>query len=349
MPVNPPLSMTRRTRIGSAALAGTVATLLAISGCASGPSPSEPSPSESSQDEKPRVGFVAGAGGYPDMAVTNQTFFDGLAESGYEDGTTMDVVFRTAEGNMSQMPTLVDEVLADGVDILVVSSSPGCAAAKAATSSVPVLCISVQDDPVRENLTTSLDHGEGNVVGVHSYLPDGIEQQLELLRELDPELTRLGILYNPDNDTHLRLFESWQEHASTQGIEIIAVPAGKPDELDRAIVEAQGQDVQLTLGLLGADTYAMMQEIADAADAHDFPIALDTPGGYTDMGGVAVIGVDIVPLYRQGALEQMVPMLEGTPPDDLPWIGPDEVTMKVNDEVAARFDLAGASQEDAGA
>src|SRR5664279_5827867 len=69
----------------------------------------------------PRVGFVAGAGGYPKMAVTNQAFFDGLADAGYKDGSTMSVVFRTAEGNMSLMPELIKDVLAEKVDYVVVS------------------------------------------------------------------------------------------------------------------------------------------------------------------------------------------------------------------------------------
>ena len=82
----------------------------------------------------PRVGFVAGAGGYPKMSVTNQAFFDGLADAGYKDGSTMTVVFRTAEGNMSLMPGLINDVLAEKVDYLIVSSSPGCAAAQKATT-----------------------------------------------------------------------------------------------------------------------------------------------------------------------------------------------------------------------
>ncbi|MBC8742589.1 hypothetical protein F6X40_39550 [Paraburkholderia sp. UCT31] len=83
-----------------------------------------------------RIGFVAGAGGFQKMAVTNQAFFDALAESGYSNGETLDVVFRTADGDMARMPSLVNEVLNERVDILVVSSSPGCAAAKAATTTV---------------------------------------------------------------------------------------------------------------------------------------------------------------------------------------------------------------------
>ncbi|MDE5446531.1 hypothetical protein FXV83_26415 [Bradyrhizobium hipponense] len=71
------------------------------------------------------------------MAVTNQAFFDGLSDAGYKDGGTMAVVFRTAEGNMGRMPQLIAQVLAEKVDYLVVSSSPGCAAAQKATSTLP--------------------------------------------------------------------------------------------------------------------------------------------------------------------------------------------------------------------
>lgn len=286
-----------------------------------------------------RVGFVAGAGGYPKMAVTNQAFFDALAEAGYVDGKNMHVVFRTAEGDMKKMPALVQEALAQRVDVLVVSSSPGCAAAKQATTSVPVLCISVQDDPVREGLATMLSHGAGNVVGVHSYLPDGIAQQLAQLQQLRRGLATLGILFNPQNATHLRLLEAWQHEGGTKGIAVVPMPVENAAGLAQAMQAARRQRTQIALGLLGADTYAIRKEIAQAADASDLPVVMDTPGGYTQMGGVATLGVDIVPLYRRGALELMVPMLKGTSPAALPWIGPDRIAIKVNPEVAARFKL----------
>lgn len=287
----------------------------------------------------PRIGFVAGAGGYPNMAVTNQAFFDGLAESKFIDGTTMRVIFRSAEGDMSQMPRLVSEVLAQGVDFVVVSTSPGCSAAKKATSTVPVLCISVQEDPVTVGLATTQARGSGNLVGVHSHLSDGIAQQLTMLMKLKTGLQRLGILFNPKNDTHVRVLGEWERTAKAKGVLVVPVPASSAGDLAQAIDAAKAARAEIALGLLGADTYAMRKEIANAAVEKDLPIVMDTPGGYTRMGGVATIGVDIVPLYRRSAIEQMVPMLRGVPPSELPWIGPTEASMKVNKEVATRFKL----------
>lgn len=288
----------------------------------------------------PRVGFVAGAGGYPKMAVTNQAFFDGLSDAGYKDGSTLTVVFRTAEGNMSLMPELIAQVLAERIDYLVVSSSPGCAAAQKATSTLPVLCISVQDSPIKEGLTTTLEHGNGNLIGVHSYLPDGISQQLRMLQQLKPSLKKLGVLFNPANATHKRLLTDWQDVAAAQKIEVVPMPAVGPADLEKTILNAKAADAEIAIGLLGADTYAMRKEIAEAASAHGFPIAMDTPGGFNQMGGVATIGVDIVPLYRRGAIELMIPMLKGTPPSALAWIGPREAAMKVNDDMIAKFGLS---------
>lgn len=285
----------------------------------------------------PRVGFVAGAGDYPQMAVTNQAFFDGLSEANYKDGSTMQVVFRTANGNMSLMPQLIKEVLAEKVEYLVVSSSPGCAAAQKATTTIPILCISVQDDPIKEGLTNTLAHGNGNLVGVHSYLANGISQQLIMLKKLKPELKKLGILFNPKNETHKRLLNDWKTVAKKQSIDIFPMPVIISAELQDIINKAKSSNVDIAIGLLGADTYAMRKEIAEAAKQKDFPIAMDTPGGYTQMGGIATIGVDIVPLYRQGALELMVPMLNGSKPSELPWIGPKEITMKINDLALKEF------------
>ncbi|MFM0114607.1 ABC transporter substrate-binding protein [Paraburkholderia nemoris] len=286
-----------------------------------------------------RIGFVAGAGGFQKMAVTNQAFFDALAENGYSNGKTLDVVFRTADGDMTRMPSLVKEVLNDRVDILVVSSSPGCAAAKAATTTVPVLCISVQDDPVKAGLTASLTNPTGNIVGVHSYLADGISQQLDWLSRFVPHLTTLAVLYNPQNATHVRLLSEWTEFAGKRSIRIVQAPVVKAQDIDAAVKNAIHQNSQIGIGLLGADTYALRKDIADSASSNHFPIAMDTPGGYTQMGGVATIGVDIVPLYRKGALDLMVPMLQGKRPSDLAWIGPDKVSAKINRTVAQSLGL----------
>ncbi len=293
----------------------------------------------------PRVGFVAGAGGYPKMAVTNQAFFDGLSDAGYKDGSTMQVIFRTAEGNVSLMPRLVGEVLAEKVDYLVVSSSQGCAAAQKATTTVPVLCISVQDDPIKEGLTSTLTHGNGNLVGVHSYLHDGTAQQLGMLLKLKPGLRKLGVLFNPVNNTHKRLLAEWEKVARREMIDVIPMPAAVPGDLEKTITAAKSSKAEIAISLRGPDTYAMRKEIAEAASAYGLPIAMDNPGGYTQLGGVATIGVDIVPLYRRGALEQMVPMLKGTRPSELPWIGPKEAEMTINDGVAKSFGLATRSKQ----
>jgi ABC-type uncharacterized transport system substrate-binding protein len=274
------------------------------------------------------------------MAVTNQAFFDTLAEAGYKNGEKLDVVFRTAEGDMARMPTLVTEVLDQSVSILVVSSSPGCAAAKAATKKVPVLCISVQDDPVKAGLTRSASASEGNVVGVFSYLPNGISQQLDWLGRFVPNLKTFGVLYNPENATHVRLLSEWTELANERGLQLARMPVLKAGDIAPAIKSAQAQHAQIAIGLLGADTYALRKEIAEAARNQGFPIAMDTPGGYTQMGGVATIGVDIVPLYRRGARELMVPMLEGKVPSQLPWLGPDRVSVTVNRSAALLFGIA---------
>ncbi|WP_250452529.1 ABC transporter substrate binding protein [Caballeronia sp. ATUFL_M2_KS44] len=309
-----------------------IATIIGLSSCSSTKPTATSSPT--------RIGFVAGAGGFQKMAVTNQAFFDTLAEAGYSDGGKLDVVFRTADGDMARMPALVREVLDQNVSILVVSSSPGCAAAKAATTTVPVLCISVQDDPVKAGLTREVAKADGNVVGVYSYLPDGIPQQMDWLGRLRPGVKTFGVLFNPENATHIRLLSEWSELANRRDLKLVKMPVVKAADIEPAIKSAVDQHCQIAIGLLGADTYALRKEIAEAARAQNFPIAMDTPGGYTQLGGVAVIGVDIVPLYRKGARELMVPMLQGTSPSQLSWLGPDRVSVSVNRTAAQGFSIA---------
>ena len=308
---------------------------ITLVGCAS-PLPDAKSPPEA---KLRRIGFVAGAGGFEKMAITNRTFFDALGEAGYVHGKTMDVVFRSAEGDMAKMPALVDDVLKNDVEILVVSSSPGCAAAKAATTTTPVLCISVQDDPIKAGLTSRLDHPQSNVIGVYSFLPTGISQQLHWVGQFVPKLETLGVLYNPQNATHVRLLTEWTSVATGEGVRLVPMPVTRAEDLGAAITRALEEKAQIGIGLLGPDTYAIRKEIAEGARARRFPIVMDTPGGYTDMGGVATVGVNIVPYYRRGAVEQMIPMLRGKRPSDLSWIGPKQVDVIVNEEVARSFGL----------
>jgi ABC-type uncharacterized transport system substrate-binding protein len=286
-----------------------------------------------------RIGFVAGAGGFENMAITNRTFFDALGESGYVHGKTMDVVFRTAEGDMAKMPSLVGDVLKSDVEILVVSSSPGCAAAKSATTSTPVLCISVQDDPIKAGLTSTLSHPQSNVIGVYSFLPTGISQQLQWVGKFVPKLETLGVLYNPKNATHVRLLTEWTSIATERGVRLVPMQVTRAEDLDAAITLAMAEKAQIGIGLLGPDTYAIRKDIAESARSRRFPIVMDTPGGYTDMGGVATVGVNIVPYYRRGAVELMIPMLQGKRPSDLSWIGPKQVDVIVNEQVARSFGL----------
>jgi ABC-type uncharacterized transport system substrate-binding protein len=304
-------------------------------GCASKPIDVKPPP----EAKLRRIGFVAGAGGFEKMAVTNRTFFDALGEFGYVHGKTMEVVFRTAEGDMAKMPSLVDDVLKNDVEILVVSSSPGCAAAKAATTSTPVLCISVQDDPIKAGLTSTLSNPQSNVIGVYSFLPTGISQQLDWIGRFVPKLSTLGVLYNPQNATHVRLLTEWTSVAMEKGVHLVPMPVTRAEDLDGAITRALDEKAQIGIGLLGPDTYAIRKEIAENARARRFPIVMDTPGGYADMGGVATVGVNIVPFYRRGAVEQMIPMLRGRRPSDLSWIGPTQVDVVVNEEAARSFGL----------
>ena len=286
-----------------------------------------------------RIGFVAGAGGFEKMAVTNKAFFDALAEFGYVHGKTIDVVFRTAEGDMAKMPSLVDDVLRNEVEILVFSTSPGCSAAKLATTSTPVLCISVQDDPIKAGLTLELSNPKSNIIGVYSFMPDGISQQISLIRRFVPKLTTLGVLYNPQNATHVRLLTEWTRIAEGEGMRLVLMPVSHAEELDGVIANAIKEEAKIAIGLLGADTYAIRKEIANSAKKLRFPIVMDTPGGYTDMGGVATVGVNIVPYYRRGAIELMIPLLRGKHPSDLSWIGPKQVDLVVNPEAAKSFGL----------
>src|SRR4051812_31332199 len=181
----------RRLLYGSLALAG----LGLLSGCRLLPSPLTASP------KAPRIGYLT-AGTLETEQPFLEAFQQGLLALGYSEGENILIDRREAEGQAERLPELIAGLLASGIQVLVVTSStPAAAAAKAATSTVPIVAIGVAD-PVRTGLVASLAQPGGNLTGLSDLHGGIITKRLELLLAVVPSVSRLGVLWNPDEATH---------------------------------------------------------------------------------------------------------------------------------------------------
>src|SRR5215813_10605109 len=179
-----------------------------------------------------RIGFL-GPGAqriYTDSLLRLST---GLRESGYVEGKDFVFESRFAEDDYERLPGLAAELVRIKVDLIVVHSTPGTRAAKQATGTIPIVMVNVAD-PVGMGLVASLAHPGGNITGVSNIDAGLAAKRLELLKEVLPRLSRLGVLRNPNNPSGEPQFRETQAAARSLGIEIQLLDVRDRKELDSA-------------------------------------------------------------------------------------------------------------------
>jgi ABC-type uncharacterized transport system substrate-binding protein len=127
-----------------------------------------------------------------------EAFQQGLRERGYVDGQNVVVEFHVTDGSLDQFPQLAEELVRSQVDILIVPNTAAALAAKQATSTIPIVMVGITD-PVGSGLVASLARPGGNVTGLAVMDPDLVGKQLEFLKDVRPTVSRVAVLWNPDN------------------------------------------------------------------------------------------------------------------------------------------------------
>ena len=145
----------------------------------------------------PRIGFVSG-GASSTSRPTLKAFQQGLRDLGYLEGKNILVEFRYAEGKPSRFANLVAELVQLKVDVLVSNSTPAVRAAKKVTKTIPIVMVITQD-PVAAGLIDSLARPGGNITGLTRLARELSGKRLELLKEMIPGLSRVGVLWSADD------------------------------------------------------------------------------------------------------------------------------------------------------
>ena len=279
------------------------------------------------QPAMPVVGFVsvASAKGY---APQLSGFLKGLSETGYVDGRNVAIEYRWAEGRTDRLPAMVADLVHRQVAVIAATTTPAALAAKAATTTIPVV-FEMASDPVRLGLVRSLSRPGGNVTGVTNLIVEVAPKRLELLHELLPTASVVALLVNPTNPTVAEAYiTEVQAAARTLGLELHVLNASTERDFDEVFAKL----IQLRAGglVIGGDPFftSRSEQLAALTVHHAVP-AVYQGRRFAVAGGLLSYGADSTDAYRLAG-NYTGRVLKGDKPAELPVQQATKVELYIN-------------------
>jgi putative ABC transport system substrate-binding protein len=267
----------------------------------------------------------------------NSSFLAGLSDLGYVEGQTFAIDYRFAEGQYERMPALAAELVARKVDVIVGFAGQGGFAAKAATSTIPVVFVT-GGDPVQLGLVASLNRPGGNVTGTTFLGALSTTKEFQLVHELVPSATIVGFLMNPD--IRNAAGETRDAQASTQALGVTLEIAKVRSESD--LETGFANLVAARVGALAVDSdvflYSQRERIVALAARHAIPV-LYSNRAFADAGGLASYGGSSLEADRQAG-RYVGRILKGAKPADLPVVQSTKFELVINLKTAKALGLA---------
>jgi putative tryptophan/tyrosine transport system substrate-binding protein len=282
----------------------------------------------------PHIGYLMDRSGPP--GVLDQGFLTGLRDHGYVIGESVALDYRWTEGKSERLPALARELAAANVDIIVVAGADSTRAAKMATSTIPIVMASSQD-AVGDGLVASLAHPGGNVTGRSVYAPELTSKRMEILKEMIPTLTKVGVLWNKDNTGAAGQLREAETVGRALGIVIESLPVSIPDGLDAVMARAIQVGAGAILIVSDSSTIGNRAKIGSSALQNRLPTIFANKA-YLTGGGLMSYGPDIVESFRLSVIH-VDKILKGAKPANLPVEQPTRFEYVINMKTAKALGL----------
>jgi len=269
------------------------------------------------------------------------SFRQGLSEGGYVEGQNVAIEYRWAEGAYERLPALATDLVRRKVAVIIAGAPPAVVAAKAATTTVPIVFTS-GGNPVELGFVSSLSHPGGNVTGV-SFLTNELGgKRLELLRELVPAATSVGLLVNPTRPSFQSEVKTAQQAAPALGVKLIVLNASTEAEIDTAFDQFSQQQVAVLL--VGTDAFFQTRRDQIVALANRLRIAtMYNLREYVVAGGLISYAPSLAEVYRQAGV-YVAKIVKGAKPADLPVLQPTKFDLVINLKTAKALGLTVSNQ-----
>jgi len=283
----------------------------------------------------PVIGYLNN--GSPESDVPRLTGLRrGLNQTGYVEGRNLMIEYRWAGNQADRLPELAADLVQLRVAVIVATGTPPALAAKAASTSIPIV-FGVGADPVPLGLVASLNRPGGNLTGFNAYSGELGAKGLALLHELVPSAAMIGVLANPNNPIPERMTRDVVAAAPVIGLKVQILKASTDREIDAAFASL----VQARTGalLVGGDNFfnSRIEQIVGLAARHAIPTMYQLPE-FVVAGGLISYGTSLIEEYRQVGL-YTGRILKGEKPADLPIIQATKLELSINLKTAKALGL----------
>ncbi|HYK53492.1 MAG TPA: ABC transporter substrate-binding protein [Candidatus Eremiobacteraceae bacterium] len=265
------------------------------------------------QAQTPVVGFVNGGSSNARRAAA---FRDGLNETGYVEGQNVTVEYHWLDGQYDRLPSLMADLVRRVAVIATPGSNPASLAAKAATTTVPIV-FGVGEDPVKLGLVASLARPGGNATGINFFGQEVATKRLGLLHELVPKAVRIAVLINPANaPTAEAALRAIPDAARAVGLQTQFLKAGTSEEIEAAFATLLRDRADALFVAGDAFFVGRRVQFATLTARHAIP-AIYSIREYVEAGGLMSYGADDLNRFRQAGI-YTGQILRGAKPADLP-------------------------------
>ena len=260
----------------------------------------------------------------------------GLAEEGYVDGQNLTIEYRWGRGQYDRMPALAAELVGRPVNVILAGSEPSVLAAKAATSTIPLIFV-VGSDPLKLGVVSSYNKPGGNATGLHIFSAELEAKRLSLLHELVPNAQALGVLVNPNFPYVQDQLAQVQAAANIVALRLQIYNASTPAEIDAAF-DLIAQDRIPALNV-SADPFfdTCRDQLLNLAAQRALPVIYQFRQ-YAAAGGLMSYGIDLPDAYRLAGV-YVGRVLKGAKPAELPVLQPTKFEFVINLKTAKALGL----------
>ena len=259
-----------------------------------------------------------------------------LRDLGYVEGKNIAFEYRYTEGKLDRLPAFADELVRLKVDVFLTSSTAETLAVKNATSTIPIVFYS-GGDPVAGGLVDSLARPGGNITGFTFISPVLAGKRLELLKETVPKLSRVAVLWEPQDPGSAQEWKESQLPARELGLQLHSMEVSSADKVESAFNEATKARSAALAVTRSSVINRNQKRIADLAAKNRLP-AIYPRGDFVDSGGLMSYGADQIEPYRRIA-SMVDKILKGTKPADIPVEQPTKFEFIINLKAAKQIGL----------